>query len=174
MPSDRVFLLDANVFIEAKRRYYAFDLCPGFWECLIWHHNGTSRVVSIDRVKDELERGGDDLKAWVTSDMPLTCFARTDVRPAVEQYALIMSWVQNHNQFFPEAKAEFAASADGWLIAYAKVNSIVLVTHEVLAPDARRKVPMPNVCEAFSVAYIDTFDMLRELEASFSWNHHNR
>ena len=26
------YLLDSNVFIEAKNRYYAFDICPGFWE----------------------------------------------------------------------------------------------------------------------------------------------
>jgi len=27
--SSQVFLLDANVFIEAHRRYYSFDICPG-------------------------------------------------------------------------------------------------------------------------------------------------
>ncbi|MBF0436614.1 MAG: DUF4411 family protein [Magnetococcales bacterium] len=25
-----MFLLDSNVFIEAKNRYYGFDICPGF------------------------------------------------------------------------------------------------------------------------------------------------
>lgn len=29
-----MFLLDANVFIEAKNRYYGFDICPGFWRWL--------------------------------------------------------------------------------------------------------------------------------------------
>lgn len=29
-----MYLLDTNVFIEAKNRYYAFDLAPGFWEGL--------------------------------------------------------------------------------------------------------------------------------------------
>lgn len=62
MPSDKKYLLDANVFIEAKRRYYAFDLCPGFWDCLVSHHQG-DRIQSIDRVKQELERG-DDLLQW--------------------------------------------------------------------------------------------------------------
>ena len=27
----RVFVLDSNVFIQAKRHYYAFDLVPNFW-----------------------------------------------------------------------------------------------------------------------------------------------
>jgi len=30
-----VYVLDANVFIEAARRYYAFDIAPKFWDTLI-------------------------------------------------------------------------------------------------------------------------------------------
>ena len=168
MSTDRKFLLDANVFIEAKRRYYAFDLCPGYWESLVWHHQ-EDRVQSLDRVKQELERGGDDLKQWVTSVMPGTCFASSDGPSVTGEFAQILAWVQEQAQFLPEAKAEFAGKADGWLIAYAKAKDLVLVTHEVLARDARRKVPMPNICEAFGVPYVDTFDMLRELETQFSW-----
>ncbi|MHB9112955.1 MAG: DUF4411 family protein, partial [Thermoleophilia bacterium] len=33
----RPYLLDANVFIEAANRYYAFDLVPAFWQALIDH-----------------------------------------------------------------------------------------------------------------------------------------
>lgn len=25
------YLIDSNAFIESKNRYYAFDICPGFW-----------------------------------------------------------------------------------------------------------------------------------------------
>lgn len=28
------YLLDSNVLIEAKQRYYDFGVCPGFWEWL--------------------------------------------------------------------------------------------------------------------------------------------
>jgi hypothetical protein len=31
----RAFVLDANVFIEAHRRYYAFDIAPLFWTMVI-------------------------------------------------------------------------------------------------------------------------------------------
>ncbi|HDS84095.1 MAG TPA: DUF4411 family protein, partial [Phycisphaerales bacterium] len=57
------YLLDANVFIEASRRYYAFDLAPGFWENLIRYSN-TNQVLSIDRIKIELEKGKDELAEW--------------------------------------------------------------------------------------------------------------
>jgi hypothetical protein len=166
--SSRVFLLDANVFIEAKRRYYAFELCPGFWDCLVWHH-GTARIQSIDRVKQELERGGDDLSDWVASAMPEQCFASTNNMDVTGIFGQMVTWVQGQAQFLSGAKAEFSAGSDGWLIAYAKANNLVLVTHEIFAPDARRKVPIPNVCEAFGVIYVDTFSMLKELNVAFSW-----
>ncbi|ASC73377.1 hypothetical protein XM38_043420 [Halomicronema hongdechloris C2206] len=28
------YLLDTNIFIQAKNDYYGFDLCPGFWAWL--------------------------------------------------------------------------------------------------------------------------------------------
>ena len=48
-----LFVLDTNVFIGAHRRYYALDLCPGFWECLT-HYCYENRLRSIDRVRDEI------------------------------------------------------------------------------------------------------------------------
>ena len=27
------YLLDANVFIQAKNLHYGFDFCPAFWTC---------------------------------------------------------------------------------------------------------------------------------------------
>jgi hypothetical protein len=29
------YLVDADVLIEAKDRYYAFAFCPGFWDWLL-------------------------------------------------------------------------------------------------------------------------------------------
>ena len=55
MTGDPFYVLDANVFIEAAHRYYAFDLAPRFWESLE-HHAANGRVRSIDRVRQELER----------------------------------------------------------------------------------------------------------------------
>jgi hypothetical protein len=32
------YLLDANVFIQAKNLHYGFDFCPAFWQWLIERH----------------------------------------------------------------------------------------------------------------------------------------
>jgi len=143
-------------------------LCPGFWEALVWHQARGS-VGSIDKVKDELEEGADQLTSWVKNVVPASRFASTDEPGVPKCFGQMVSREQEQAQFNPEAKAEFADGTDGWLIAHAKVNGLVVVTHEVLAPDARRKVPIPNVCRAFGVAYCDTFEMLRDLETRFTW-----
>src|SRR4051812_1500817 len=58
------YLLDANVFIQAKNLHYGLDFCPAFWEWLI-HKNNEGQVFSIEKVGDEIEAGADDLAAWV-------------------------------------------------------------------------------------------------------------
>mgnify|MGYP006298525777 CR=1 FL=1 len=38
------YLLDANVFIEAKNRYYGMDFCPAFWDWLLDARRSRSRM----------------------------------------------------------------------------------------------------------------------------------
>lgn len=58
------YLLDANVFIAAKNLHYGFDFCPAFWDWLhLAHQQGN--VYSIEKVRDELRAGQDDLAQWV-------------------------------------------------------------------------------------------------------------
>lgn len=162
-----VFMLDANIFIEAHRRYYGLDLCPGFWECLR-HYGERERLASIDRVRQELMRGGDALSKWIR-DAPGALF-RSSAEPAVvAAFGETMAWVDESVQFREEAKKEFAAAADGWLAAYAKVHGAVVVTHEEYRPDAKRRVPLGNACRQLGVLRQDTFQMLRQLEVRFQW-----
>ncbi|MCS6827186.1 MAG: DUF4411 family protein [Caldilinea sp.] len=167
MKSKTTFLLDTNVFIEAYRRYYALDLCPGFWECLM-HYCKEPRLLSIDRVCDEIKEG-DDLDTWVRQ-APKSLFASTADPAVVKRYSELMAWVQKSPQFRPEAKAAFARGADGWLIAYAVEHGYAVVTHEAFDPGIKRKVPIANICQQFGVRHVDTFDMLRTLEVRFGWD----
>lgn len=163
IPAKR-FVLDANVFIEASRRYYAFDLAPGFWQGLL-RYAAMDRVVSIDRVRDELRRGNDDLAAWAERHESL--FVTTDDPDVITAYGRIMNWVHGQHQFFASAKAKFAKDTDAWVVAYALGKDMIVVTHEQLHPDAKREVYIPNVCRAFSVSYMNTFEMLRKLGFQF-------
>lgn len=60
------YLLDANVFIQAKNLHYGLDFCPAFWDWLI-EANAVGRVLSIEKVGDEIEAGADELASWATA-----------------------------------------------------------------------------------------------------------
>jgi hypothetical protein len=77
MTAEARFVLDANVFIQAHRAYYAFDVCPGYWKALLAHHDG-ARLCSVDRIRGELLAGRDALSDWVTQTTPEAFFANTD------------------------------------------------------------------------------------------------
>jgi len=162
-------VIDTSVFIQAHRLYYPFDICPGYWDCLV-HYAQTGRLISIDRAYDELRAGDDNLKVWAMKSAPKPFFASTSATAVVEQFGAMMQWVQGQSQFKSQAKAEFAMVADGWVVAFAKVHRLTLVTQEEYAAESRKRVPIPNVCRAFSVPYVSTYDMLRALSARFAWS----
>ena len=159
------FVLDSNVLITAKNSYYSFDICPAFWIALI-SASKNGRILSIDRVRDELLAGNDDLSRWVK--LYVSGIFVPSSEPAVRAaYSRMVSWVQRNPQFTRPAKAEFARVADGWLAAYASVHGATVVTLETFDPSIKRRIKLPNVCRQFNVKYIDTFDMLRKLGVSF-------
>lgn len=160
------YLLDANAFIEAKNRYYGFDICPGFWASLVSLHE-SKRVFSIDRIQRELMLQDDEVKDWVKTQVPDTFFKKTQDQAVIKQFSKMVEWVYSQSQFMASAKSEFSEVADGWVIAYASVNGLIVVTHEEYAPDAKKKVPIPNVCIEFGVNYVNTFEMLRDLGEKF-------
>ena len=164
----RLFVLDANVFITAHRRYYTLDLCPGFWNCLI-HHFHSGRILSIDRVRDELIGNGDELSDWVQG-APADMFVASLEKPVIDAYQEVMSWVHGDPQFYTQAKDEFSRGADGWLVAYAMSHNVTLVTLETYQNGAKRRVPIPNVCDQFGVTPMDTFEMLDDLGVRFDWH----
>lgn len=162
------FILDANTFIQAHRRFYAFDICPGYWDSLIWHQRH-GNLCSIDRVADELRRGDDELSRWAIESLGETAFMPTNDAETVARYADLIIWVQAQTQFLDYAKEQFAQVADGWLVAYAKRTAGTVVTLEEFDPNVRRRVPIPNVCRAFDVDFITTFEMLRSLNIRLTW-----
>jgi hypothetical protein len=163
-------MLDSDVFIAAKNRYYAFDICPGFWKSLIGHHR-KGNVCSIGRVKDELlaGQGTEDLVQWVKNEVPPGFFLSTNDGDVISAYREVMLWAQRHPQYLDQAKAKFATEADGWLVASARVKKGVVVTNEQPRPQSRNRILLPDVCNQFNVEYKDTFAMLKDLSVRFEW-----
>ncbi|ANP84474.1 DUF4411 family protein [Rhizobium leguminosarum] len=157
-------LLDSNIFIEAKNRYYAFDICPGFWE---WMDNvcGTD-VGTIVNVRDELFEGKDDLAAWAKERRDAAWFLPVDDAATQGNFAAVVDAVAGGG-YKDAAIEKFLAKADPWLIAKAITIGATIITHEVIEPHSKRRVPIPNVCQVFGVPCVNTFDALRKFSTIF-------
>src|SRR5438093_1264399 len=128
---------------------------------------GMGASAALIGFQKELMKGNDQLAGWAKGNSG-DAFRATSEADVIAGYRVVMGWVNDQKQFSEAAKEEFAKGADGWLIAYAKTKRYVIVTEERLNPVIKRKVPIPNVYQAFRVRYVDTFGMLRELGVRFS------
>ena len=54
-------------------------------------------------------------------------------------------------------------------MAYARVHDATVVTNEQSAPQPKREVKLPNLCDQFGVRRDSTFSMLRTLNVQFDW-----
>ncbi|ALG85900.1 DUF4411 family protein [Gordonia phthalatica] len=158
-----MYLVDANVLIEAKNRYYAFDLAPGFWDW-IDHAHQQNLVCSIDAVYTELTVGTDALATW--AERRPTFFRPID-EATTRHFAPLTQWATSTG-FTPAALSKFTGdNTDYLLIAYAREHDHVVVTHEISQPTARKRVLIPDACHAMGVHTVNTFDMLRASGARF-------
>ncbi|MBO3725700.1 DUF4411 family protein [Actinomyces bowdenii] len=154
-------LLDANVFIPAKNSYYAFDVAPGFWDWLE-HVEASGKACSIDAVHRELLAGQDEISDWARSHKGF--FVSPDQR-TISWFQPLIQWA--HQQHFtPAALNAFTASnADFLLVAHAAAYGLTVVTHEVADSGSRKRVKIPDACNAMGVSWCDTFVMMRSCDA---------
>ncbi|WP_299197441.1 DUF4411 family protein [Thermocrinis sp.] len=171
----KVYLLDTNIFIEPYRTFYSFDYGTAFWDFLKYQaKNG--QIFSIDKVYNELSRIEDQLFDWVKRNLkPSGFFRSTKDINVLKNYQKVIQWAEGkRGTFKDEAIEEFKEedNADPWLVAYAMhyrdmksvfKKEIVIVTQEKLDRNRKNKIPIPIVCEEFSVECCDLFTMLREL-----------
>lgn len=151
-----MFLLDANVFIEAKNRYYGFDLAPGFWDWLDAAAE-VGAIGSVRAVRDELIRGSDQLADWARSHPE--AFHEPD-GVVTAKLAEVALWA-NSQDFTAAAVSEFLSVADYQLVAHAAAHGHTVVTHEQPQAGAKRRVLIPNACVGVGVDFCNTFTMLR-------------
>jgi len=156
------YLLDANVFIEAKNRYYGMDFCPAFWGWLT-AQNAKGTVFSIEKVADELASGSDDLSVWA-AQRGVSFFVPPDEK-LLTALSTVSEWVSKQ-QYRPAAISMFLQDTDYYLVAHALAHGHTVVTHEVPS-DGVKRVKIPNVCIGMKVKCMTPFEMLRKERARF-------
>jgi len=156
------YLLDTNVFIQARNLHYGFDFCPAFWDWLAVQ-NSAGVVSSIDKVADELAAGDDDLSDWAAA-RGADFFKAPDERvvPALVQ---VSAWA-NGQRYERAAIATFLQVADYWLVGHALAHGCAVVSHEVPA-ESIRKVKIPNACIGLGIPCMTPYEMLRPERARF-------
>jgi len=156
------YLLDANVFIQAKNLHYGFDFCPAFWEWLTTN-NTAGRVFSIAKVGDEIEAGDDELSEWA-GRQGAGFFLEPDpnILPAL---GTVSAWA-NGQSYEQAAIATFLQVGDYYLVAHALAHQHTVVTHEVASPSTKR-IKIPNACIGLRIRFMTPFEMLRRERARF-------
>lgn len=152
------YLLDTNIFIRCKNEM-PMDIFQGFWQKLAeMAQNGL--VFSSVKVKEEIDRGNDELEQWCHDNLPNGFFLPFD---ANDEYAFLMRWAKANPVFSDSAKQEFAMVADAFLVATAAAYQMKVVTFETSDPNCRRRVKIPDACLAIGVEYCSLNDLLHEL-----------
>jgi len=156
------YLLDANVFIQAKNLHYGFDFCPAFWDWLLLS-NSTGQVFSIDKVANEIDAGNDELAQWAR-DKGGGLFLPTDAAVAAS-LSRVSQWAITQ-EYEPVAINTFFQSADYYLIAHALAKNHFVVTHEVPSNSTKR-IKIPNACMGLKIKFFTPYEMLRRERARF-------
>lgn len=163
----KIYIIDANIFMQAARSYYSFDIAQRFWDSLVDYAND-GKLISVDKVFQEIKAGREDdpLLLW-SKDYFIEYFDTTQIAPIVQAYADLICWAGN-SDYSQAAKDEFMEddNADAWIIAYAKANNGIVVTFEKTS-SKKSKIPIPHVCDEFQIEYCDTFEMLESLKFTF-------
>jgi hypothetical protein len=156
------YLLAANVFIQAKNLHYGLDFCPAFWDWLVIQ-NSEGRVVSIEKVEDELAAGADELTKWAAERGP-GFFIRPEAA-FLSALRSVSTWATGQG-YEPSAVNTFLQSADYYLVAHALAYGQTVVTHEVASTSLKR-IKIPDACIGLGIKCMNTFEMLRRERARF-------
>ncbi len=162
-----LYLLDANVLIDANRDYYPITRVPEFWEWLA--HNGTEGRVKIAReLYEEIKDGNDDLGKWARAN---------DIEEAIvldeEADVALVSRVIDEG-YAPDLSDDEVEKVgrDPFLIAYALAapGDRCVVTTEGSRPRRQRaNRHVPDVCNDLGLPCCNTFEFVRALDFRTGW-----
>lgn len=119
-------------------------------------------MASVATVRNEITTGKGHLVEWARG-RPRSFWLEHN-RASLDAMRALASWAADPaREFRQSAVDEFLDAADISLIAHAMTTGAIVVTHERPAPEAKRKIKIPDVCRAFEVPYTDPFGTYRDL-----------
>ena len=165
-----LYLLDANVLIDANRNYYPIERVPEFWDWLV--EMGNLGFVKVpEEIYEEIvlppPSRPDALINWLQSNRDVMVLNE----PVSER--LVFSVVEDGYAHDLTDEEVEKVGRDPFLIAYAlaNVSERWIVTNESSKPSrTRANRHIPDVSHALGVERcIDTFELIRELDFHTGW-----
>ena len=158
-----LYLLDANVLIDANRDYYPLDRVPQFWQWLA--DLGAQGKIKVPwEVFDKVVRArDDDLSNWLGSNKSELVFDES-VQIELLRHAIAQGYSDDLDDIEVSKLNE-----DPFLVAYALMDPEhrVVVSNEASSPRRQRaNRKLPDVCNGFDprLTCIDIFRLIRELD----------
>lgn len=157
-----LYLLDANVLIDAERDYYSPDQVPEFWEWLVYvSEQGLVKVPY--EIYMEISQGNDELSHW-TKRFRQQILLDESVQPVLVRRVIYEGYANDLN--------DEEIEKDPILLAYAMADlgSRTVVTTEVSKPRRiRANRHIPDVCRDLSIDCCGPFVYTRKLNFTTKW-----
>lgn len=154
------YLFDTNIFIRSKNEMPE-DVWPTFWMRMA-ELIRDGKIFTSEKVKEEIERGRDELTQWMKANATLGFYCSVD-GDVLSKYSEVQNWAQSTGRFTPVALDDFARVADAYLVATAAAKGWTLVTYEVPDPNCKKRVKIPDACNALGVELCDLNTAFRDL-----------
>lgn len=99
------YLFDTNIFIRSKNELPA-DVWPTFWT-RIAELIRSGKIFSSIKVRDEINRGNDELTEWITENAIPSFFISVD-NEIIDKYKETQNWAMRSPVFNSIAKNDYA------------------------------------------------------------------
>ncbi len=157
----KLYLIDSNILITAKNKYYQFVRVPEFWEWLNKLIDQGDIKIPIEILK-ELTDGKDELKDWITKKRQTVLLDE----PIVSVDAILEKGYEISMQSITDSEFE-TLSRDVFLIEYAyhDINNRVIVSNEISKPSKTGiNSKIPDVCDRLRIKCIDIYGLIEILD----------
>jgi hypothetical protein len=157
-----LYLLDANVLIDANRDYYPLERVPEFWNWL--HQAAAAGNVKVPlEIYDEITAGSGDLVDWLKQgQIKQDLVFDEDPDPDLVDRVVSTGYAANLSDLEVNELGR-----DPFLIAYAlaKPDERWVITNEASKPKRQRSNRhIPDVCKTLHVSCDNTFFLIRTLD----------
>ena len=156
-----LYLLDANVLIDANRDYYPLGRVPEFWEWLVDRARRHQVKTPLEMAEEILNGREDDLTRWLKDNRDLLLLAEH-----VNETLVARVTSQGYAPDLSDEEVE-RVGRDPFLIAYAlrDPGRRTVVTTEVSKPKKKRaNRHIPDVCDDLHVLHCNTYQFIEALD----------